>query len=102
MIRRAMERNGTQWDYAPPFDATKAVRPMSLDAIARASGTFAMVAMDQRESLRTMIAAATTPDERLVAFKTAVARELGPHCSGLPDRPAVRLGRGRGRAPERA
>jgi choline-sulfatase len=24
VIRRAMERNGTKWDYTPPFDATKA------------------------------------------------------------------------------
>jgi sulfofructosephosphate aldolase len=55
---------------------------MSLDAIARKSGTFAMVAMDQRESLRTMMGG-DAPDERLVAFKTAVARVLGPHCSGF-------------------
>ena len=55
---------------------------MSLDAIARESGTFAMVAMDQRESLRAMMGG-DAPDERLVAFKTAVARELGPHCSGF-------------------
>ena len=59
---------------------------MNLDAIARPSGTFAMVAMDQRESLRTMLADHhPTPvhDERLVAFKLAVVRELGPQASGL-------------------
>jgi sulfofructosephosphate aldolase len=55
---------------------------VSLDAIARESGTFAMVAMDQRESLRTMMGG-DAPDERLVAFKVAVARALGPHCSGF-------------------
>jgi sulfofructosephosphate aldolase len=59
---------------------------MTLDAIARPSGTFAMVAMDQRESLRTMMAPhfpAPIADERLIRFKLAVARELGPHASGF-------------------
>jgi sulfofructosephosphate aldolase len=54
----------------------------TLDAIARPSGTFAMVAMDQRESLRTMMGG-DAPDERLVRFKLAVARELGPYASGF-------------------
>jgi sulfofructosephosphate aldolase len=54
----------------------------TLEAIARPSGTFAMVAMDQRESLRTMMGG-DAPDERLVRFKLAVARELGPHASGF-------------------
>jgi sulfofructosephosphate aldolase len=57
-----------------------------LDALARASGTFLMVAMDQRESLRTMLAQHHAPpieDERLVAFKLAVARELAPYASGF-------------------
>jgi sulfofructosephosphate aldolase len=54
----------------------------TLDAIARPSGTFAMVAMDQRESLRAMMGG-DAPDERLRAFKLAVARELGPHASGF-------------------
>jgi sulfofructosephosphate aldolase len=54
----------------------------TLDAIARPSGTFAMVAMDQRESLRTMMGGDAT-DERLVRFKLAVARELGPYASGF-------------------
>jgi sulfofructosephosphate aldolase len=60
--------------------------PVTLDAIARPGGTFLMVAMDQRESLRTMIAERTrkpVPDERLVAFKLAVARELAPLASGF-------------------
>lgn len=59
---------------------------ITLDALARPSGTFAMVAMDQRESLRTMISqhhAGPVGDERLVAFKLAVARELGPFASGF-------------------
>ena len=57
----------------------------SLDALARPSGTFLMVAMDQRESLRTMLRehGHDATDERLRDFKLAVARELGPHASGL-------------------
>ena len=58
---------------------------MTLDALARESGTFLMVAMDQRESLRTMLAEHDHPstDDRLAAFKLAVARELSPHASAL-------------------
>jgi sulfofructosephosphate aldolase len=58
----------------------------TLDAIARPSGGFAMVAMDQRESLRTMFAdagAGRPGDAELIAFKTAVARALGPLASGF-------------------
>ncbi len=57
-----------------------------LGALARASGTFLMVAMDQRESLRAMLGEhhpAPVEDARLVAFKLAVARELSPYASGL-------------------
>jgi sulfofructosephosphate aldolase len=58
---------------------------MNLDALARPSGTFLMVAMDQRESLRTMLAQhfEDPDDARMVRFKLAVARELGPYASGL-------------------
>jgi sulfofructosephosphate aldolase len=59
---------------------------VTLDALARPSGTFLMVAMDQRESLRTMLAEhhpGPIDDERLVRFKLAVARELGPLASGF-------------------
>ncbi|MFC4495982.1 hypothetical protein ACFPA8_17815 [Streptomyces ovatisporus] len=68
-------------------------------ALARPSGTFAMVAMDQRDSLRTMMAArltgaavgrggaggagAAVPDSALTDFKLAVARSLGPAASAL-------------------
>lgn len=62
----------------------------TLDAIARPSHTFAMVAMDQRESLRHMFDVAgfgRPDDEALIDFKVAVAEELGPHASGfLADR----------------
>ena len=54
---------------------------ITLDALARDSGTFLMVAMDQRESLRGMMDGA--PDERLRAFKLAVAQELSPYASGF-------------------
>lgn len=57
----------------------------TLDAIARDSGTLAMVAMDQRDSLTTMFAAAgvTADHALLVDFKLAVARALGPLASGF-------------------
>jgi sulfofructosephosphate aldolase len=59
---------------------------ITLDALARPSGTFLMVAMDQRESLRSMMEPHFPPpvtDERLVGFKLAVARELGPYASAF-------------------
>ena len=57
----------------------------TLDALARPTGTFLMVAMDQRESLRTMLAQHhdDVDDARMVRFKLAVARELGPYASGF-------------------
>ncbi|MGR6917886.1 hypothetical protein ACU635_26905 [[Actinomadura] parvosata] len=58
----------------------------TLDLLARPSGGFAMVAMDQRESLRQMFAAAVgerVGDERLTSFKLTVAREVGPYASGF-------------------
>jgi sulfofructosephosphate aldolase len=58
---------------------------VTLDALARETGTFLIVAMDQRESLRTMLAEhhPDPDDAHLVAFKLAVARELAPHASGF-------------------
>ncbi len=57
----------------------------TLEALARPSGTFAMVAMDQRESLRTMFRehGFDAGDRRYRRFKETVARELGPHASGF-------------------
>ncbi|RMI39830.1 hypothetical protein [Streptomyces triticirhizae] len=58
-------------------------------ALARPTGTFAMVAADQRDSLRTLIVEhtgrdrAAIADAELTAFKLSVARELGPHASAL-------------------
>jgi sulfofructosephosphate aldolase len=57
-----------------------------LNRLARPSGGLAMVAMDQRESLRAMFAEATgTPatDEQLTRFKLTVAGELGHLASGF-------------------
>lgn len=60
-----------------------------LRRLARDDGTFLMVAMDQRESLRAMLAQTSgrTPgdvaDEELAAFKQEVAATLGPHGSGF-------------------
>jgi sulfofructosephosphate aldolase len=59
---------------------------MSLDVLARPSGGLAMVAMDQRESLRGMIArhrSGPVDDATLIRFKLAVAREVGRHASGF-------------------
>lgn len=58
---------------------------ITLDALARPSGTFLMVAMDQRESLRTMLTQhhEDVDDALMVSFKLAVARELGPYASGF-------------------
>jgi sulfofructosephosphate aldolase len=58
---------------------------MSLDALAYPDGTFAMVAMDQRESLRTMLADHGRPDDAAAirSFKSAVAEHLGPLASGF-------------------
>lgn len=65
--------------------ATPDPRP-SLAALARPSGALAMVAMDQRESLRAMVAEVRGDrpgDEELVRFKLAVAEVLGPLASGF-------------------
>jgi sulfofructosephosphate aldolase len=58
---------------------------VTLDALARESGTFLMVAMDQRESLRTMLAehGHEATDDRIARFKVAVTRDLSPHASAL-------------------
>jgi sulfofructosephosphate aldolase len=66
----------------------------TLATLARESGTFLMVAMDQRESLRMMLAQhhADVDRKRMARFKAAVARELAPHASGfLVDRDYVGL-----------
>lgn len=59
---------------------------VGLDRLARPGGGFAIVALDQRESLRTMLAevlGGPVGDERLVRFKLAAVATLGPHASGL-------------------
>jgi sulfofructosephosphate aldolase len=60
--------------------------PVGLASIARPTGTLAMVAMDQRESLRAMFDAAgrgRPADPVLIDFKADVARVLGPLASGF-------------------
>jgi sulfofructosephosphate aldolase len=62
------------------------VEPTGLAAIARPAGGLAMVAMDQRESLRAMFDAAgrgRPADAVLIDFKADVARVLGPLASGF-------------------
>lgn len=58
----------------------------NLAKIARPSGTFAMVAVDQREALRGMFAAHQSdpvPDSMLAQFKVDVAEVLSPYGSAL-------------------
>src|SRR4051812_26973721 len=57
----------------------------TLDDLARPRGTFLMVAMDQRESLRTMLREAghDATDERYAHFKRTVAHELAAYASGF-------------------
>lgn len=58
-----------------------------LAPLARPSGAFAMLAIDQRESLRAMIAAATggrtVQDGDIADFKLAVLRALTPYASAV-------------------
>lgn len=76
-------------------------RPAGLHAIARPSGALAMVAIDQRDSLRSMFQARQSepvPDDLVADFKIAVAETLGGTASAmLFDRhfgfPALRLAR---------
>src|SRR2546423_15591647 len=59
-----------------------------LAALARPRGTFAMLALDQRESLRAMLVAARAEatDEALSRFKVQAVRSLTPFASAvLPD-----------------
>ncbi|MGD6747178.1 hypothetical protein ACOKM3_35725 [Streptomyces sp. BH106] len=78
-----MTRTGTR---TTPLLAGGSLAPAHL---ARETGTFAMVAADQRDSLRTMMAERAgvpgedIPHDHLTEFKMAVARELGPHASAL-------------------
>ncbi len=58
----------------------------SLTNLARPSGTLAMVAVDQREALRGMLAKhqnEAVTDSQLTEFKVSVARELSPFASAL-------------------
>ena len=59
-----------------------------LHALARPNGAFAMLALDQRESLRTMLAGnvnagEAVPDEALTRFKVDAARILSPFASAV-------------------
>lgn len=57
-----------------------------LGVLTRPSGGFAMLAVDQREAMRLMFAAATretVADETLIAFKVAAARTLTPYASAV-------------------
>ncbi|MGW7519901.1 hypothetical protein ACWGJ2_30415 [Streptomyces sp. NPDC054796] len=58
----------------------------TLADIARPSGGFAMLAVDQREAMRLMFAETTAspvPDQVLTDFKVAATRTLSPYASGV-------------------
>ena len=65
----------------------KALGSDGLRRLARPSGAFAMVALDQRESLRTMLASArgtdAATDADLTAFKVMAAQALTPFASAV-------------------
>jgi tagatose-1,6-bisphosphate aldolase len=67
-------------------DVTTKPPPTTLDAIADADGVFAIVAMDQRNTLRRMFASAGRPDVdsgELRRVKAEVAAALTPLASGI-------------------
>lgn len=66
----------------------------TINDITRASGGFAMLAVDQREAMRMMFAAAGAPapvaDSVLTDFKVNAAKALSPYASAiLVDHPAT-------------
>ena len=61
-------------------------RERDLSVLARPSGGFAMLAVDQREAMRAMFAehqAEPVPDEQVIAFKLAATRILSPYASAV-------------------
>lgn len=67
-------------------NASASVAPSTLSALQRPSGAFAMLAVDQREAMRNMLAAhqsAPVTDEQVTQFKLAATRVLTPHASAV-------------------
>jgi sulfofructosephosphate aldolase len=66
---------------------TSELASVSIDAFRGKSGKFAMLAIDQRESLRQMLARASAipsvPDEALESFKIQASSALTPFASGV-------------------
>ncbi|MFC7404672.1 aldolase [Georgenia alba] len=66
--------------------ATPVPDPPDLSALQRPSGAYAMLAVDQREAMRTMFAAHQDDpvrDEQVTAFKLAATRILTPYASAV-------------------
>ncbi|HET7474542.1 MAG TPA: aldolase [Dermatophilaceae bacterium] len=66
--------------------STQAAATAGLPAIARESGGFAMLAVDQREAMRAMFAEhqqAPVTDEQLTRFKVSATRVLSPYASAV-------------------
>lgn len=69
-----------------PGTSAPTTNPASLDALRRPSGGFAMVALDQRESMRAMFAEhqdGKVSDAQVTEFKLTAGRILGPHASAF-------------------
>jgi len=65
---------------------TPTVRSAGLSRVARPSGAFAMLAVDQREAMRAMFAdhqTAPVTDQQLTDFKVAATRALTPYASAV-------------------
>ena len=65
---------------------TPTVRNAGLARVARPSGAFAMLAVDQREAMRAMFAehqTAPVTDQQLTDFKVAATRVLTPYASAV-------------------
>lgn len=68
------------------FDGVNGETTRNLGSLARESGAFAMLAVDQREGLRVMLAKSQplpVPDSALTAFKLETMRALTPYASAV-------------------
>ncbi len=72
--------------YTPDTTRSTPAIPPGVAALTRESGAFAMLAVDQREALRNMLAEhVSTPvtDEQVTAFKLDATRILSPYASAV-------------------
>lgn len=70
----------------PTAPVARSARSGGLEQVARPSGGFAMLAVDQREAMRAMFAerqGEPVVDQQLTDFKVAATRVLSPHASAV-------------------